>query len=82
MALNIKDPEAHALAQELARLRGTSMTEAVKSALRDAVQRSHGRARPRLARLNAISRHCANLPVLDDRSEDEILGYGPGGMPS
>jgi len=82
MALNIKDPEAHALARELARLRETSLTEAVKSALREAVQRSRCRARPRLARLDGTSRHCASLPVPDDRSADEILGYEPGGMPS
>jgi len=82
MTLTIADQEALALARELARLRRTSMTEAVTSALREAVQRSRGRARPRRARLDEISRHCASLPVLDDRSEEEILGYGPGGMSS
>ena len=82
MTLTIADQEALALARELARLRRTSMTEAVTSALREAVQRSRGRARPRRARLDEISRHFASLSVLDDRSEEEILGYGPGGMSS
>lgn len=35
MSLNIKNPEAHKLAAELAQRTGTSMTEAVTEALRD-----------------------------------------------
>jgi antitoxin VapB len=31
--------------------------------------------------LLAIARHCQALPVLDDRSEDEILGYDENGLP-
>ena len=33
------------------------------------------------AELEAIAEHCANLPVLDDRSADEILGYDERGLP-
>ena len=29
----------------------------------------------------AISKECAALPVLDTRSEDEILGYDENGIP-
>lgn len=39
MAMNIKSPEAHKLATELARLLGVSMTEAVTRALREAMER-------------------------------------------
>ena len=28
-----------------------------------------------------ISRHCAALPVLDARPEEDILGYGADGLP-
>ena len=35
MSLNIKNPEAHRLAQELARLRGISLTAAVTEAVRE-----------------------------------------------
>ena len=35
MSLNIKDPEAHRLAQELAELTGKSMTAVVTEALRE-----------------------------------------------
>jgi antitoxin VapB len=32
--------------------------------------------------LNAIALRCAALPVLDDRPEDEILGYDEHGLPA
>lgn len=32
-------------------------------------------------RLMEISRRCAALPILDHRSEDEILGYDENGIP-
>lgn len=38
MSLNIKDPEAHRLAQELAETTGESMTHAVTEALRERLQ--------------------------------------------
>jgi antitoxin VapB len=38
---------------------------------------------PELAKaLDEIARRCAALPVLDDRSADEILGYDENGLPS
>ncbi|MEO7454356.1 MAG: type II toxin-antitoxin system VapB family antitoxin [Fimbriimonadales bacterium] len=37
--MNIKSPEAHKLATELARIMGTSITEAVTKALREALDR-------------------------------------------
>lgn len=39
MAMNIKSEEAHSLATELAALLGTTMTEAVTRALREAVEK-------------------------------------------
>jgi antitoxin VapB len=35
-----------------------------------------------LADIRAIADHCASLPVLDARTEDEILGYDENGIPS
>jgi len=32
--------------------------------------------------LMAIASHCASLPVLDDRTEDEIMGWDENGLPS
>ncbi len=32
-------------------------------------------------KLLKIARHCASLPVLDDRSPEEMLGYDEQGLP-
>lgn len=83
MALNIRNEEAERLASELAKRTGESKTEAVIKALRDRLARVR-RQRParRLADdLNDIALRCAELPVLDPRPADEILGYDPNGLP-
>ena len=82
MALNIKDAKAHDLARELAQRRGTTLTQAVTEALSEALQRSTPAAVPMLERLKEISQRAAKLPVLDDRTPDEILGYDDRGLPS
>lgn len=82
MALNIKHPEAHRLARELAEVTGQSMAQAVTQALRDAMAKEKRRPEPLLAQLEAIADHCAALPVLDDRPAEDILGYDERGMPS
>ena len=83
MPLSIKNPEVDRLARELARRTGESMTEAILQALRERLQRVTGRRHPvKLAdQLDEIARRCASLPVLDDRSEDEILGIDEHGIP-
>lgn len=83
MALNIRNLEAEKLAAELARSTGESKTEAVTKALRDRLARvKRERTRRRLAdELEEIAEHCANLPVLDARSAEEILGYDEAGLP-
>ncbi len=84
MALNIRNPETERLAATLAKLTGESKTQAVTQALRDRLERvRRRRAGRRLAdELDEIARHCASLPVLDDRSPDEILGYDNRGLPA
>ena len=84
MALNIRNAEAERLATAVARLAGETKTEAVTRALRDRLDRlRRGRSGRRLAdELDEIARHCARLPIRDDRSDDEILGYDDRGLPS
>ena len=84
MALNIRNPEAEKLAEELARHTGETKTEAVTKALRDRLARvRRERSRRRLAdELEEIAKHCASLPVWDARPADEILGYDAHGLPS
>jgi len=81
-ALNIKDPEIHELAVELANCTQLSLTAAVRTALRESLLR-HKRPQPHsertVERVMRIAHRIASLPVLDTRSPDEILGYGDSG---
>ncbi len=63
MILCIRSPEADALARRLAQLDGTSITEAVVGALKEAVQRRIQRERPsETARRLLASRGLAFAP--------------------
>jgi antitoxin VapB len=84
MALSLKDPEADRLAREVAARTGETLTGAIVVALRERLARL--RARPAQKQkliddMREIGRRCAALPVLNDRSEDEILGYDENGIP-
>ncbi len=81
MALSIKNVEAERLARELARAKGTTLTQAILDALRESLLRSQGRRRAPtlLEEIVRISDRCAALPDLDTRSADEILGYDEAG---
>jgi antitoxin VapB len=83
MALNIRNPEAEQLAAELAKRTGETKTEAVIKALRDRLVRiRRERAGRRLIEeLEEIAKRYESLPVLDDRSPDEIIGYDENGLP-
>lgn len=55
---------------------GETKTEAVKQALSEKLERLQREdvGRSLANELASIARHCASLPVLDDRPMDEILG--------
>ena len=84
MALSIKDPEADRLARELAARTGETLTEAIVVALRERLARETGRSRavPLGEELAAIRRRCADLPVLDSRAGDVVIGYDRHGLPN
>jgi antitoxin VapB len=81
MALSLKDPDADRLAREVAARTGETLTTAVVVALRERLARLRGvPSRGRLREeLRDIARRCAALPTLDERSNDEILGYDARG---
>ncbi len=83
MALSLKDPEADRLAREVAARTGETLTAAVVVALRERLARLGRRPKRRRLRdeLREISQRCANLPTLDDRTADEIVGYDDQGLP-
>lgn len=84
MALNIKDESVDRLVRELAAETGESITTAVSVAARERLERLRG-AVPRERRVEEmlrIARQADRLPVLDSRSADDIIGYGPDGLPA
>jgi len=83
MALSLKDPETDRLARELAALTGEILTDAVRKALAERLERERlrrGQPGDLALRLREIGEHCAALPDLDPRSPDEIVGYDKTGM--
>jgi antitoxin VapB len=85
--LHIDDPKTAMLARELAELTGESVPVAVKHALeheiaRNPPPREKMSREARKAAILEIVRDFNSLPVLDDRSPDEILGYDENGLPS
>jgi len=83
MPLTIKNPEVDRPARELATLTGETLTQAVRTALAERLDRLERAERPwGDAAIQAILDRCAGLPVLDTRSADEILGYDENGLPN
>ena len=83
MALSIKNIETERLARQVAKEAGESLTQAIESSLRERLQRLKQRHRGRIMteKLEDILRRVDNLPTLDSRSEDDILGYDAQGVP-
>jgi antitoxin VapB len=89
MALNIKNGEVERLATEVARLTGESKTEAIRRALEERRGRlksvSSDTRRARVLRF-LEKKVWPTVPKaqvgrrLTRAEEDEILGYGPGGV--
>lgn len=82
--MNIKDPRTDHLARQVAKQTGESLTEAIRIALEERLQRLPGqrRAAPRREKLYEILHRVDALPRVDERSEEEILGYDESGIPS
>ena len=83
MALSIKSPEAERLARRVSQRTGETITGAIEQALRERLERLDRRrqASAKLERLLEIADRVAQLPQLDNRSDDEILGYDENGLP-
>jgi antitoxin VapB len=81
--LNIKNPETHRLARELADLTGETMTGAITRALEERLERERRRrGREGISkRLLEIGRRAASRGIQDPRSADEIVGYDDAGLP-
>jgi antitoxin VapB len=77
--LYIKNPAAHTLAEKVSKELGVTLTDAVIYSLEAQLRAT---ARPiDWNKVDAISRRIAALPLLDSRTDDEILGYDEFGVP-
>jgi len=84
MTLSIKDPRADRMARELAKQTGQSITEVIVEALsmRLALEERRRAVNAHLLQeIEEIAIYCASLPIGDNRSDDEILGYDNQGIP-
>ncbi len=83
MALSIKSMEAERLAREIAKRTGESLTGAIQKALEERLDRLKQQRRSQIlaSQLEDILRRVDQLPILDPRSPDEILGYDEHGLP-
>lgn len=85
MALSIKSPEVERKVRKLAAATGESITAAISMAVDEQLKREERKRESKqflIDDLMAIADHCASLPVLDDRSEDEIMGWDENGLPT
>jgi antitoxin VapB len=81
--MNIASAKFDELAQRLARLTGEDMETALERAIEERLARVAAIPRQkRNAALSAFFDRLSNMPVLDRRSADDIIGYGPDGLPS
>jgi len=92
VALTIKNPEVERLATEVAKLTGETKTQAIKVALEERRRRLASGIDPaaRTAELLEFMEReiWAHVPAdlrgqpHDSARDDEIVGYGPDGLPS
>ena len=81
MALSITNPQAEKLAKEVAVASGETLTQAIIHALEERLQRirRRGPVKNLEQEIMTISIRCSNIPDLDPRTPDEILGYNQTG---
>jgi antitoxin VapB len=84
MALSIKSLKTERLAREIAAKTGESLTGAIQKALEERLERLRNQRQTQIlvSQLQEILRRVDQLPVLDSRPADEILGYDQHGIPS
>ena len=84
MALSIEDTETEHLAWRLAQVTGETVVVATKRAIEERLSRIDNQHRKTalLDDMAAIRRRWSELPVLADRTPDEIVGYDKHGLPS
>ena len=82
MPLELRSAKADALARELATATGEDLETAVERAIEERLARipRHPRKREQFE-IDAIFDRLAQMPVLDERTPEEIIGYDETGVP-
>ena len=83
MALSLKDPETDRLARALAALTGETLTEAIRTALAERLERERirrGHPSGLAGRIREIGEQCAALPDVAAPATDARPGRGAAGM--
>ncbi len=77
MGWNIRNSETEEIARIVFEPTGETKTQAVKVALNECLNQIQRQRSSdfKFQELLDIARHCSLLPVLDDRSADELIGY-------
>ncbi|MGH9494229.1 MAG: type II toxin-antitoxin system VapB family antitoxin [Candidatus Sulfotelmatobacter sp.] len=83
MALSIKNVDTERMAREVAAKTGESITEAIQKSLEERLARLRQEKQSRVAQaqIEEILRRVDQLPILDARTTDEIIGYDENGIP-
>ncbi|HEY3778232.1 MAG TPA: type II toxin-antitoxin system VapB family antitoxin [Rhizomicrobium sp.] len=80
--MNVASPRLNDLAQRLARATGEDVQTALERAVEERLSRI-GNLAPidRQKALRGFFNRVSGMPIRDDRPPDEIVGYGPDGLP-
>lgn len=85
MSVLIKDAETDRLIRDVANLTGESMTQAVRTAMRERLARlprPRREGRLKMAEIDAFLAEIDTMPKTNvDMSDDEIIGYDENGIP-
>ena len=83
MAMSIKSIAVERLAREVSSKTGESLTGAGQKALEERLERLNRERRGQtvMSQLEEILRRVDQLPILDSRTPDEIVGYDERGLP-
>ena len=82
MAILIKDQEADQMIRMLAERTGESITDAVKQAVRERLDRiplTEDEIAARRRKIEALIAKAGAMSTVDDRTPDEIIGYNEFG---
>ena len=81
--MNIASPKVNELAKRLARLTGEDVETALERAIEERLSRvAATEPADRRAAMQKFFDRVSGMPIKDARPIDEIVGYGPDGLPS